>query len=398
MSISRRKFLGWMSAAGTGALLPKHLGAATTVDFSGYPDSMGVLHDIVRCIGCRRCEAACNAVNELPAPAEPFDDLKVLERKRRSSAGVYTVVNRYGAPPTADSAPLSGASPAYVKKQCNHCLEPACASACFVKAFTKTPEGAVIYDAKVCVGCRYCMIACPFEIPAYEYDNPLTPEVTKCTMCHPRIVEGLLPGCVEACPTEALIYGKREDLLAMARRRIGKHPDQYVEHIYGEREMGGTNWLYLAGEPFENLGLRTDLGTTSAPKLTSGALGAVPIVVGLWPVLLTGVYAMNKRKEKLAAEAQAAAVAAAESAAAQTLTEAKEKAAADQKAALEKLKGEHEKAVAEAVEKAVSDALAEAAAKADSPADAADGDGDATPDGETGAAPDVKPTSDEEDA
>jgi Fe-S-cluster-containing dehydrogenase component len=353
-----------MSAAGATALTPGLSKAAPTKDFSGYPDSMGVLHDTVRCIGCRRCEAACNTVNKLPAPEEPFDDLKVLDQKRRTSAGAYTVVNRFGDAAAAGGLPLGGSSPTFIKRQCNHCLEPACASACFVRAFTKTPEGAVVYNEKVCVGCRYCMIACPFEIPAYQYDNAFSPKVTKCTLCHPRVVEGLLPGCVEACPTEALIFGKRSDLLSMARRRISRHPDQYVDHIYGEREMGGTSWLYLSGEPFETLGLRTDLGTTPAPKLTSGALGVVPMVVGLWPVLLTGVYAMNKRRDKLAAEAQAAALADAETSAAETLAAAKEQAAADQKAALEKQAAAHEKALAEAVAKAAAAALAEATAAA----------------------------------
>ncbi len=190
----------------------------------------------------------------------------------------------------------------FVKKQCNHCLEPACASACFVKAFTKTPEGPVVYDASLCVGCRYCMVACPFDVPAYEYDKPLTPRVTKCTMCAPRLKEGKLPGCVEACPREALIFGKRDTLLKMAKSRIQKHPDRYIDHVYGEHEMGGTSWLYLSKAPFETIGMREDLGTTSAPELTSGPLSAVPIIVGLWPVLLTGVYAISKRKDKIAKE------------------------------------------------------------------------------------------------
>jgi Fe-S-cluster-containing dehydrogenase component len=228
----------------------------------------------------------------LPLPERPFDDLEMLENKRRTKAGVYTVVNKYD---TVEN----NTGVAFRKIQCNHCLEPACASACFVSAFTKNPSGAVTYDASVCVGCRYCMIACPFEIPTYEYDQPLTPRVEKCTMCHPRITQGLLPGCVEACPVEALSYGKRNDLLRMARERIQKHPDRYVDHIYGEYEMGGTNWLYLSGVEYEKMGMREDLGTIPAPELTHGALAIVPIVVGLWPVLLTGIYAINKRKEKI---------------------------------------------------------------------------------------------------
>jgi len=168
-----------------------------------------------------------------------------------------------------------------------------------VRAFTKTKQGSVTYDESVCVGCRYCMIACPFEIPTYEYDEPLSPRIMKCTFCHPRVTQGLLPGCVEACPTEALSFGKREDMLHLARERIRKYPGRYVDHVYGEHEMGGTSWLYLSGVPFRDLGMREDLGTTPAPELTSGALATVPMVVALWPVLLTGIYAISKRKEKI---------------------------------------------------------------------------------------------------
>ena len=344
MSLSRRKFLGWIGAAGyTAAAGSSKASAATTHHFQGYPDSMAVLHDITLCIGCRRCEGACNTVNDLPTPEAPFTDLTVLDNKRRTTSKAYTVVNQN---PGNDSGPL------FVKNQCNHCLEPACASACFVNAFTKTKEGAVVYDASVCVGCRYCMVACPFEIPTYEYDSAFSPRIMKCTMCHPRVLEGKLPGCVESCPTEALVFGKRDDLLKIARQRIARHPQKYVDHIYGEREMGGTSWLYLSGVPFETIGMRMDLGVTPAPELTAGALGAVPMVVGLWPVLLTGIYAMSKRKEKIAAEEKTQAVAA-------TLAEADEQAAAKLEAAMEKAKQDK----AAAIEKAVKEAL-EADAKA----------------------------------
>lgn len=360
MSLSRRKFLGWVGAAGLTTVAGRKASAATTHHFEGYPDSMGVLHDITLCIGCRRCEGACNTVNELPKPEVPFTDLDVLENKRRTDAQTYTVVNR---------KPGNGDQPVFVKNQCNHCLEPACASACFVKAFRKTEEGAVTYDASVCVGCRYCMVACPFEIPTYEYDNAFSPRVMKCTMCHPRVQEGKLPGCVESCPTEALVFGKRDDLIKIARQRITRRPDKYVDHIYGEREMGGTSWLYLSGVPFETIGMRMDLGVTPAPELTSGALGAVPMIVGLWPVLLTGVYAMSKRKEKIAKEekekAVADAVAATESAATNKLNTAMDKAKQDKEAAIEK-------AVKEALE-AEAAARAKAAAEDEKP-DAAEGD------------------------
>jgi Fe-S-cluster-containing dehydrogenase component len=331
MSISRRKFLGWLAAAGLSATVTQTASAATTKHFEGYPDSVGVLFDNTRCIGCRKCEAGCNKVNELPFPEQHFDDLKVLDKQRRTSAKTYTVVNRYD-PVTQFKGPL------YRKIQCNHCLEPACASACFVRAFAKTELGAVTYDESVCVGCRYCMIACPFEIPTYEYHEALTPRVMKCTLCYPRISQGLLPGCVESCPTEALTFAKREDLLRMARERILRFPQRYVDHIYGEHEMGGTSWLYLSAVPFSQIGMREDLGITPAPELTAGALSGVPIVVGMWPVLLTGIYAISKRKEKIASEekelAVTTAVEQAEAAAAAKLSEALAQAEEEKKKAI----------------------------------------------------------------
>jgi Fe-S-cluster-containing dehydrogenase component len=368
-----------MGAAGLGATVGKSAHAASNKHFEGYPDSMGVLHDVVRCVGCRSCEAACNTVNQLPPPEQSFKDLTVLDQKRRTDAKKYTVVNRYETEP-------QDKSPVFVKNQCNHCLEPACASACFVKAFTKTKEGAVVYDESVCVGCRYCMIACPFEIPTYEYDKALTPRVMKCTLCHPLLLEGKLPGCVEACPTEALTFGKREDLLNIARERIRRQPDRYVDHIYGENEMGGTSWLYIAGAPFGEIGMREDLGVTPAPALTAGALGAVPIVVGLWPVLLTGIYAVSKRKDKIAQEEQAEAVA-------EAVATSKDEA----KGELEKVLAMKEKEKEAAINMAVKKALEEAAKAREK--EAAEAQADEAP-AEEAAAPqgDTEPKQTEEDS
>jgi formate dehydrogenase iron-sulfur subunit len=253
---------------------------------------MGVLHDISRCIGCRNCEAACNKINKLPPPEKPFDDLTVLSHTRRPDATAYTIVNCF--------EPQGSTLPVFIKKQCNHCKEPACVSACFVKALKKNESGAVVYDESLCVGCRYCMIACPFEIPAYEYNNPFTPKVQKCTLCHPRIIQGLRPACVDACPKEALTFGVRDDLIKIARQRIFAHPGKYIDHIYGEHEMGATNWIYISPIPFSQIGMREDLGIVPAPQLTSGPLAMVPVVVSLWVVFLTGIHAMTKRKEAIA--------------------------------------------------------------------------------------------------
>lgn len=351
MSISRRKFLGWIGAAGLATTVGRRAEAAGK-HFTGYPGSGGVLHDATLCIGCRVCEAACNEVNNLPEPEKPFKDQAVLENRRRTDAKAYTIVNKY-------EAGRDAGKPLFRKNQCNHCLEPACASACFVKAFSKTPSGAVIYDETVCVGCRYCMIACPFEIPTYEYDSAFSPRVRKCTLCHPRIEKGLLPGCVQACPTEALTYGKRDDLLRIGRERIRAFPERYVDHIYGEYEMGGTSWLHLSAVPFKDIGMREDLGTTPAPKLTSGALSAVPMVVGLWPVLLGGVYAINKRREKIENQEKQQAVA-----------EALEKAQAEAKAEMADAMKFAEKQKEKAIEKAVSQALEDAAKAAEEEASA----------------------------
>lgn len=342
MSISRRKFLTWIGAAGMVSVAPTAAKAATNKHFKGYAQSKGVLFDSVLCVGCRSCEAACNTVNELPSPDQPFTDKGVLDQNRRTTAKAYTIVNKY-------PVKKGKTDTFYRKVQCNHCLEPACASVCFVQALRKTKEGPVIYDPSVCVGCRYCMIACPFNIPAYEYDNAFTPKVMKCTMCYPRIIEGKLPGCVESCPTEALTYGKRTDLLNIARERLRNYPHRYIHHIYGEQEMGGTNWLYLSGVPFEQIGMREDLGITPAPQFTSGALSAVPIVAGLWPVLLLGIYAMNQRKDKISKQEREEAVAAA-------LKSAQKKAEDKFSAAM----ADAEKAKEAAVESAVKKALEEA--------------------------------------
>ena len=297
--MQRRKFLSLLTAGGVAAAIGPQVGTAKPVTaFSGHPDAVGVLHDSVRCIGCRKCEAGCQQANNLPTPDKykhpepPFDDLSVLNQKRRTDFQKYTVVNKYE---------TSNGKVVFRKFQCNHCQEPACASACFVKAFVKAPEGPVVYKPNLGVGCRYCMIACPFYVPTYDYDSVINPLVYKCTMCKDtRLDKGLLPGGVEACPKDALTFGKRSELLKLARKRIVENPGMYEDHVYGETEAGGTNWLYLSPVPHAELD-QPELGKTSAPELTSGALGSVAMVAGIWPVLLGGAYFISKRRENMAA-------------------------------------------------------------------------------------------------
>lgn len=249
MSMDRRGFLtAFGLTAVTGVASPDE---AWTWESKAPPDPYGCLVDVTRCIGCRKCELACNQVNKLPAPAVPFDDLRVLDLKRRPSATSYTVVNRHYPGVLNDRNELV---PSFVKIQCMHCQDPACASACVTGALSKKENGAVNYDVTRCIGCRYCMVACPFEIPAYEYNEPLTPQVRKCTFCFERLQEGKKPGCASICPTEAITFGKRSMLLKLAHQRIDNDPGRYVDHVYGEQECGGTSWLYIAGQPFDKLG------------------------------------------------------------------------------------------------------------------------------------------------
>jgi len=283
--ISRRSFFTIMGGL-AGTLLPTPQATARPIR---RPDHFAMLTDLVRCIGCRLCEAACNEANNLPPPKIPFEDKSVFERKRRTDARAYTVVNRY-------SDPRRLGMPVYVKIQCMHCEEPACVSACLVGALKKSPEGPVIYNEGVCIGCRYCLIACPFYIPTYEYDNPLTPKVQKCFMCYHRIAEGKVPACAVECPVEAIVFGRRSELIKLARQRIRKYPDRYIDHIYGEHEAGGTDWLYISGVPFEELDFPTDLGTTPYPEFTKEFLSFVPLVLVVWPALLGGFYLMAGRR------------------------------------------------------------------------------------------------------
>lgn len=262
-------------------------------NFTGYPDSYGMLVDTTICIGenCRRCEEACKKANDRTLEGVNLSDNTVFEKRRRTDADNYTVVNRFNHPEELDKS-------IYVKHQCMHCAEPACASACLVNAFTKTPEGPVVYNPDVCIGCRYCMVACPFYAPTYDYFDAYTPQIRKCTMCYDRIKEGKKPACADICPEECLTFGKRSELIDVARDKIRKHPDRYISHIFGEKEVGGTSWLYLAGVDFSKLGFDTDLGTTPYPMLTRGFLSTVPLVLSIWPVLLVAFYTATKQRQK----------------------------------------------------------------------------------------------------
>ncbi len=251
---SRRNFLGQLGGLASLAVCGKASSAGAQPCQAGAvrasADQYGVLVDTTRCVGCRRCEKACNEINtDLPRrAAESYADQKVFEQQRRMDDTAYTVVNRY-------RDPGNSAQPVYAKFQCMHCSNAACVSACIVGALTRDVTGAVLYDSGKCIGCRYCMVACPFQVPGYEYGNAFTPQLRKCHFCHQaRLSKGLPPACVQACPMEVMTFGKRSSLLDMARRRIRVNLKRYLPQIYGENEAGGTAWLYLSGIPFQSLG------------------------------------------------------------------------------------------------------------------------------------------------
>jgi formate dehydrogenase iron-sulfur subunit len=293
MKLTRRAFLA-ANAVGTAAVVGLEQPAQASAARGASTEARAILVDTTRCVGCRACEAACSEANGNAEPPMLGDD-RVFDRHRDMEPQAYTVVNRYPA------ATPAGAAVRYVKTQCMHCVEPACASACPARALEKTDAGPVIYHGDRCLGCRYCMVACPFDGPRFEYTHAV-PYVKKCMFCAERQAHGSMPACAEVCPSGALQFGTRETLLEEARARIYQNPSKYTHHIYGEHEAGGTSWLYISDVPLENLGLKAGLSTTPYPDLTKSALSTVPVVMTLWPPLLMGLYTFSQRRERIGRE------------------------------------------------------------------------------------------------
>jgi len=299
MMSGRRRVLHVLAgsgAAAVGGAVPAAAREAKLVP----PEALGMLYDTTLCVGCKACVVACREANDL----EPHLDPEGL----------------YHAPPDLNSRTKNviklyseGERRSYMKAQCMHCVDPACAGACMLGSLSKDPvTGVVGYDPQYCVGCRYCMMSCPFNVAKFEFDKAL-PKIVKCELCRhrfpqdgamtqvnglSRFAKGQGPACCEVCPRGAVVYGKRAELLTEAKRRIAETPGRYQPKVYGETDGGGTQVLYLSHVPFEKLGL-PQLGEQGVPhvadSIQQGIYKGFVAPVALYAAL-GAVMIRNRRK------------------------------------------------------------------------------------------------------
>jgi len=298
MEISRRKFLKIGAVAGGTAACSVATPALAREAKEADPDWFGMLNDSARCIGCKACQVACKKENKLEAESTLGEEQalgqKIYDAPRELSENTYTLIQM--------QKDEEGGETTFVKKQCMHCADPACASACIVGALKKQKSGAVTYDAGMCMGCRYCMVACPYNVPQFEWQKAI-PAIKKCTLCSEnRLEKGKPTACSEACPAGAIVFGKRSELLKVARARIEAEPQRYLDHVYGEQEVGGTGVLYLTKQKvaFADLGLqpfehRAVSGLTESIQHRIFQYFIPPIAVYS---ILGGIMAYNQRRKK----------------------------------------------------------------------------------------------------
>ncbi|MBC7950231.1 MAG: hydrogenase 2 operon protein HybA [Rhodospirillaceae bacterium] len=277
MALKRRDFI--KGAAGGGAALATAAVVPATAEARENkpmpPQAVGILYDSTLCVGCKACVSGCKEANDLPPDFNTVDQL--WDTPIDIGPKTYNVIKLY-ADGTAATKDQEKDGFAFVKRSCMHCVDPSCVSACPVSAMTKDGNtGIVGYDSDICIGCRYCVAACPYGVPQAEFDTP-TPKIKKCEMCRHRQAEGKIPACAEVCPTGATVFGpitaitqeiaRRRSMVAgeanvFERRTIGsgdtheRPAAKYLDHVYGEKELGGTQFQFMAGVSFEKLGLPT---------------------------------------------------------------------------------------------------------------------------------------------
>ena len=333
MAINRRDFLKFSAGAGLMAAA-----GATPVEASPRkglpPDAVGILYDSTLCIGCKSCMVNCKKANAEPGGALfhketagtiPFvhaaDQEPIYDNADRLSDKTLCVIKVHGRDPKADT-PSKKLS--FIKNHCLHCIEPACVSVCPVAALQKQPDtGIVTYNKNKCFGCRYCQVACPFNIPMYEWEKA-SPSVVKCQLCNHRYAQGKYSACCEFCPTGASIFGKVKDLQEEAKRRLALKPGEtyaypvkrvdgderteqvvtkYVDHVYGLEEAGGTQYLFLAGVEFDKLGFNPKITNKVYPDFTWDYVSHVPALIGTLLVAGTTLRVVTQKLDKKKNEA-----------------------------------------------------------------------------------------------
>jgi len=301
MTLDRRSLLTGAAATAAAAVAVTAGGAEGAVK-TAPPDAVGLLYDTTLCIGCKTCVVACREANDKKPDTSNSNGL--WDAPLDLNGQTKNVIKLYKEP----GSPVRS----YFKAQCMHCVDPACVGACMIGALQKREKGIVTYKKEYCSGCRYCQVACPFEIPKFEWASR-APLMVKCELCNHRLAEGKLPGCVEVCPRKAVIYGTRDALLADAKKRIADHPDRYrgykdgdAPRVFGETDGGGTQCLVLSHVPYENLGLPALEDTSQAvlPRsIQHGVYQGMIAPIALYAVLGAVVF-RNKREQDKAGGAE----------------------------------------------------------------------------------------------
>ncbi|MEN8216128.1 MAG: hydrogenase 2 operon protein HybA [Pseudomonadota bacterium] len=315
--MNRRHFL---KVASTSALTAIGADAAQAREPKTMPPkAVGMLYDSTLCIGCKACVAACKRANDRPpeiAEHHKTWNQGTWDTAQDLSGDTLNVILAYshGNMSQKDSETDGYA---FMKRHCLHCIDPSCVSVCPVSAMRKDPStGIVTHHPEACIGCRYCVLACPFSVPQFDYNTPF-PQIHKCQFCQHLQAKGEIPACCDVCPTGATLFGDARALIEEAKRRlaakegdtyefprgklgsdrsthIAKIP-KYQNNFYGEREVGSTQVIYLSGVPFEKLGLPTQVTEHSYVSLSESIQHTLYKGMIAPAALLTGLMVMAYR-------------------------------------------------------------------------------------------------------